>query len=142
MKPKRPFEVKLFVITLLLWSLIGWLRLRETITFWNLLTHTITIPGPEYLALSGAAWGGAGLAGGVGLWLRLNWARYTAFAAAGFVLWYWVERLVTNRSNAGWSNMAFTIVLSVLWLAFAFVAIGQAERKGYFKKEGNGSAPL
>jgi hypothetical protein len=132
MRPKINVFITLLMASFLLWSLIGWLRLFETITIWNLLTRTLTHLEPEYLIFSAISWGIAGLVVAFGMLFRCHWARFAPQAALGFVLWFWIERVVLTRAVTSWTNCIFSAGLSLLWLVYTFWVAYSAEKSGYF----------
>jgi hypothetical protein len=132
MKPKRTFILWILIGSLMLWSLLGWLRMAETIEIWNLLTFTT--PQPEYLLFSALSWGMVGLVFAFALLFRLRWARFASLAVLGLVLWYWVERIALTRSGTAWTNSLFAAGLSLLWVAYAFWVVSYTKRQGYFNK--------
>jgi hypothetical protein len=132
MKPKRTLDITLLAGSFFLWSLLGWLRLREAISIWSLLTHSLNFPQPEYLIFSAVCWGCAGLVFALGLMCRWRWARFSPFAALGFVLWYWIERVTLTRGDPAWTNLVFSVGISVFWLAYAVGVVAVAGKRGYF----------
>jgi hypothetical protein len=123
-KTKRSFFLKALVVAFLIQSWMGWLRLIESISNWDLLTSFKVQPSPLYLAVSGGAWGILGLAAALGLWVRWRWA---AWAARIIVLlssaWYWIDRFVLGISPERLTNVPFAAVINLLAILFAFAVL-------------------
>ena len=130
--PRRSFWLKMLAAGLLLISLIGWLRLQQSVANWQTLSQIGEIPGPLYLALTGAAIGTGGLVCAVGVWLRHAWAFWLT---RGFVVawqaWSWVDRLWLARSDTALSNWPFALGATVLILGYVFAALAEEERRLY-----------
>ncbi len=126
-RPARPFELKLLVLGLLVFSWMGWVRFEQTLVNWAWLQSLGLTPAPPYLAASGALWGLLGLAAALGLWLRLEWGIGLArIAAAGFALSYWLERLLLRRAPEAQANLPFALAATALGLVYAFGVLSLA----------------
>ena len=133
--PKAPRRSRSFLfwltVALFLWfSLIGWLRLQQSIVQWHWLQSIGISPGPIYIAISGGLWGIAGLVSAIALWLRLAWGRLTAQISAIFLATsYWADRLVLSRSGDNQSNVVFALIVSFVALGFVLAELSRQETR-------------
>jgi hypothetical protein len=130
-KVKRHPRSILFWISVALFlgfSFLGWLRLQQSIVNWQWLVSIGVTPGPLYLAITGGLWGVAGLAAGIGLWLRWPWARLVAKIAVIFlVISYWADRLAFSRAGDDQANLVFAIIVSLIGMGFVFAELSRQE---------------
>jgi hypothetical protein len=123
-KSKRSLFLTALFVAFLIQSWMGWLRLFASLNQWGLLTSYGAHPGPLYLAISGGAWGMAGLAAALGLWFRWRWA---AWAVRVIVIvssaWYWVDRIVLGVSPERLTNTPFAAVINLLAILFTFAVL-------------------
>lgn len=100
-------------------SVSGWLRLEQSLARWGALSQAGLLPGPLYLAITGALAGLAGLVAGIALWRRTHTAPgLTLVVWVGWIIWLWVDRLWIARSSAALNNWPFLLG------ACAFILIG------------------
>ena len=128
---RLPRRIQLLVLALAALALTGWFRLWQALAFWTDLTDIALRPGPDYLAVSGAA---LGMLGALAAWrlarrrpYSANLARLTALVAA---LWYWAERLLFTR-NGGAANLPFSIAITAIALGYTFAALAWWQRRGF-----------
>jgi len=113
----RPIRISLFAIAICLFSAWYGIRLVEAIRFWRILSDYHMHPGPAYLAVSGGFWLAVGLILIAGLWSGRAWGWVGSLAgSAGYVIWYWFDRLVLQAPHSNWPfALAWTaIVLAVV----------------------------
>ena len=68
-----------------------------------------------YLPLTGAVWGGMGIAAAYGLFRGHSWAPALArWGALAFALWYWSDRLFLARSH--YLDITWPVALAVTLL--------------------------
>lgn len=122
MQKKRSFWLKFLAFTLLILSLTGWLRLYQSFYQWQWLVELGVNPGPLYTAVSGAV---SGLAAGVGaaaLWLHLSWSkRYIQICVLVLMAASWLEYLLFTRTDAGFADLPFRLISSILYLGFVYL---------------------
>lgn len=123
-RSSRPLWLKLLVWALLFLSLLGWLRLAESLARWDLLLAVGARPGPLYTAASGLLIGTLALVSAIGLWLRAVWAPgFTRAFVALWLLWLWLDRWLVASSPDALANWPFLLGSSVLILAIVFLAL-------------------
>jgi hypothetical protein len=120
---------------LLLLSWFGWLRVQQSLSGWQFIQSLEAPPGPLYLALSGALWGLAGLAGAILLWLGWRWSpRLTRAMALFFAISYWADRLGFDRNPSSRVNWPFTLIFNLFLLAAAWCTFYLPAVKSWLKK--------
>ena len=119
---KRPFWYKFLIVSLLVISLAGWLRLYQSIYQWHWLLAYGVKPGSVYTAICGALSGLAAVAGALVLWLRLPWSkRYVQICVGILTLADWLEYLLFTHSSAGFTNLPFRLLVTLLYLSFVYL---------------------
>lgn len=123
-KPRRVklgWLLWLLIGWLLFFSLLGWLRLYGAVNQWQWLLSLQLTVSPLYLAIGGAAWGLAGAASGLGVWLRRRWAPLAVrLACAFFAASYWLDRLTVSAGSSSQANALFALIMTLMGLAFAW----------------------
>jgi hypothetical protein len=127
---RRPASIIIFVVLVLCLTLWNGLRLGAAIAFWRVLTEYYAKAGPAYIALSGGFWLVCGLALIYGLWQGKPWAWKAAIGgAAGYTLWYWLDRLFLQQPQANWS---FTLATTIILLSFSAILIFPRKTRAFF----------
>ena len=107
-----------------IYSLMGWLRLRETLRYWHYLRSLRLYPGPLYLAVSG---GMVGLLFTVIFFLILFRSRistvFTRITSFLFLLWWWADRIWLGTREAFVTHLSTSVLITVLSLLFAFLLV-------------------
>jgi hypothetical protein len=112
-------------------SILGWLRLIQTLHDWSILVQLGAVPGPFYVAVSGAVWGLAGLPAAWGVWRRTSWSSLTGLGVGLFLaVSFWADRLAFS-SQSGFQNWPFALGVTLLWLVILFSLTANREA---FKK--------
>jgi hypothetical protein len=125
---RRPFFIWVLFAGLLLFSIINGLRLYGAVyswTYWKLIGLS---PDPLYFAITGGIFAAAFLIAVVLLFFQLRGALWTVRGViAGYVLWYWIDRLVFTRSGSEITNWPFAAGITVLFAGFALAALQAAQ---------------
>jgi hypothetical protein len=118
-----------FVLFITSWSGI---RAYSAIANWQVLQEFGA--NPMYILILGLSWTA------VGLWLfRAIWegrrdALRAGLTAAGlYTLWYWCDRLIFQPAPA--PNLQFSVVVSIIFVAFFSIILFISASKGFFNKE-------
>jgi hypothetical protein len=132
-RPRRTIELLVLMAGILFLSGIGWLRLQQTLFYGEYLNRFGGLPPAVYLGLSGLLLGSAALVSAVGLWARMAWSPWlTRVVVVGAAAGYWLERLLFTRSAAGWANLLFSILLTLLVVGYALLVLESPRQKDYF----------
>ena len=126
----RPVRLKRSISLWALWagfaliSLLGWMRMVDSIQDWYWLNVAGVDPGPLYLAVTGGLWGLVGLLALIWMLLDRPWSRLVGLAAALlFALTYWIDQLfIANRDSAG-ANLPFAALFTLLCLLYAVLTL-------------------
>lgn len=133
LNPERTLELWLLTFSLLVVSLLGWLRLKLVIDAWQFLQQAGVQPGPPYQALLGAVWGLGGLICAGGLLARRRWAPLVIRLTVLFLVgWYWLDTLVFTRAPDALTNWPYQLVLTLTWVGFTFGVLALDRQKRYF----------
>jgi hypothetical protein len=121
MKTRRPHGVKFLTALVLIPAIWNSVRLAGAIRFWDTLSAYQGAGGPLYLAVSGAAWAGAGFVLAVALWQGKPWAWG---GALGFFLsleaWFWFDRLAFQQPH---NNNLFVLAMNGVCLALLLIVL-------------------
>lgn len=129
-KPKRPFILKVLVFSLVFISFIGWLRVQQSLYQWAWLVRFQIYPGPLYTVASGAVVGISSLVGAMALWWYLSWGIWFGRILIGLLtLGWWLDYLVFAQATTAWTNLPFRVLLSILYLTFAYLTLYLVPRK-------------
>ena len=133
--PRRPFNVTLIVLGVLIIAVVNLDRLIQSIRMWDFLAH---LPGvnPFYMAASGLCWTLTGLLLTVCLWRGMR-ITYSLLPLAGvlFIIYTWLDSsLVDGRLGLVFDNTTwlFKAGLSLLTLVFLFWTLSGSKAKAYF----------
>jgi len=108
-------------LLLVVLSLTAWhaIRLRTAVAWYDVLQEFAPSPGPIYTAMSGASWLVIGSILLWSIWQNKAWTAQMLFwAAAGYTVWYWTDRLVFQAPRANWS---FMLLLNIVLLVYILV---------------------
>lgn len=123
--PRARWRYLILATAFLYLALMGWLRLQQALLDWNLLLEFGALPGPQYLAISGAVWGVLGLAGAVFTYVPRRWARRTALGIGLlFSASYWADFLLFTRAAEMMTNWPFALGVTLLGLLYCTWAMG------------------
>jgi hypothetical protein len=131
-KRKRPFLVTLLALVVLSITTIHLVRLVQTVALWDFLSG---LPGisPGYLAITGLI----GVLVGIPLFWGL-WRGYpgtptaTRVVALLYVIYWWLDRLLTAGSRESLSNWPFSAGISAILLLLFFMPFLLPDVKAYF----------
>jgi len=125
-----PGPVRVLIVLAALLAAWGATRVSAAAIFWNVLRQYPMHGGPLYPACSGAFW----LLGALwAIWSLLTRRRRAWQLAAGvlggYVVWYWLDRLLWQSPRPNWP---FALVLSLVWLFFSLGAAFHPRTRRFF----------
>jgi hypothetical protein len=136
--PRRPFNVTLVILGVLIIAAVNLDRLVQSIRMWDFLAR---LPGvsPFYMAASGLCWTLAGLLLTVYLWRGMR-ITYGLLPLAGvlFIIYTWLDSsLVDGRLGFVFDNTTwpFKAGLSLFALVFLFWTLSSTKAKAYFGRD-------
>jgi hypothetical protein len=127
----RPLGVTLLVIGVLIIAGLGLARAGLALEQYEFLADILPFS-PLYLVVSGLIEAGISLVVAGGLWWRPRWARRGALLyAAGFTIYYWLDRLLVAGDPPG-INWPFSTGLNIILLIGVIWVLARPEAKIYF----------
>jgi len=121
LKKKHPFILKLISFSLVIISLLGWLRVYQSIYQWNLLLKYAIYPGPWYSLISGLLIGLLGSFAVICAWVQRNWSRkYVQLIVLIIMMGWWLDYLLFSRGSISFYNLPFRIVATLVYLGLVF----------------------
>jgi hypothetical protein len=114
---RQPFRVTLLYWLVLTFSAWNGLRLWTALAWREVLNEFSASPPPIVTAISGGVWMFAGIILVWGIWQRKAWtANLLVGSAAGYSLWYWVERLAWQNSHPNWLYAVIVNLAGILFI--------------------------
>lgn len=121
MKKKRPFLLKLIILSLAIIAAMGWLRVYQSIYQWETLLRFGVQPGPWYSLISGAVIGVVSTIAALSTWLRFAWSqKYVQISIVILAAGWWLDYLIFSRSSIAFYNLPFRILATSIYLGFVF----------------------
>jgi len=128
---------RIFLLCLLpIYALVGWLRLHESLNYWNYLIELNIWPRPLYFAVSG---------GLLGLGFTLAWvflllkfkpsARYNRILGVIFLIWFWADRIWLSLREAFYNQLFIAFLITAITLGWMFLLIHKADLKQKVKPD-------
>ena len=110
-RARRRYWISAFL--LMLYALVGWLRLQQTLLYWYYFLELSLWPHPLYLAVSGGA---IGIGYSLALIFHLARFEYTArfirFLGILLIIWIWIDRIWIGMRDAFISLLPITIIIT------------------------------
>ncbi len=111
-----------------IYALIGWLRLHESLDYWNYLIELNIWPRPLYFAITG---------GLLGLGFTLAWiflllkfktsARYNRILGFIFIFWFWADRIWLSLREAFFNQLFSAFFITAVTLGWMFLLINKTD---------------
>jgi type III secretory pathway component EscS len=121
LKKKRPFLLKLIILSLAIIAVMGWLRVYQSIYQWETLLRFGVRPGPWYSLISGAVIGVVSTIAALSTWLRFAWSqKYVQISIVILAAGWWLDYLIFSRSSIAFYNLPFRILATSIYLGFVF----------------------
>lgn len=129
-RARRRYWISAFL--LMLYALVGWLRLQQTFLYWYYFLKLSLWPHPLYLAVSG---GVLGIGYSLALIFHLSRFKYTAryirFLGILLIIWIWIDRIWFGMRDAFISLLPITIIITGCTIGLDLLLIRKIE---YIKK--------
>lgn len=130
---RRPFRVTLTLWLVLFLTAWNGLRLWTAIAWREVLVEFSAKPSPSISSISGAVWFVIGclilwkvIQGSAAAWNTLLWA------AAGYSVWYWTERLLWQEPRPNWP---FAVALNLVLMILVVSVKRSMTREAYERKD-------
>jgi hypothetical protein len=131
---KRSFSITLLAIFFLAASILGWVRVAQTISQWNYLRSLpLSIP-VWFLLVTGLIDGVIGLLAIAILWLRIPRSRYWVMAAASlYAVLYWGGKVLFSAARSTGKNIPFEVLVTFLLLIYTWMALWWTKTGSHIK---------
>ena len=132
---KFPFRVTLLYWLVLTLSAWNGLRLWTALAWHNVLDEFSAQPTSTTIAISGAIWMVTGIILIWSIWQKKAWAaKLLVGAAAGYTVWYWIERLIWKTPHPNW---LFAVIVNLALLVFILFTTKLLTREAHERKNEN-----
>lgn len=129
---KRPVSVTILIIVVLLTGGLHLLRFIQSIKNWEFLEQLLPFS-PLYFILSGLVWIFLCLIILFGITKRKSWTILVLIgAAAGYSIYFWVDRFLLADLKGRISNDIFTLILNIILLGILLFIISRSTVRDYF----------
>lgn len=129
-RARRRYWISAFF--LMMYALVGWLRLQQTFLYWYYFLELDLWPHPLYLAVSGGAIGiGYSLALIFHLARFKYTARYIRFLGVLLIIWIWIDRIWIGMRDSFISLLPITIIITGCTIGLDLLFVRKTE---YIKK--------
>jgi hypothetical protein len=128
---------RFFLLCLLpIYALIGWLRLHESLNYWDYLIELNIWPRPLYFAVTGGFLGLGFTLAWVFLLLKLKTsALYNRFLGGIFLIWFWADRIWLSLREAFFNQLFTAFFITAVTLGWMFLLIHKADFKQKVKPD-------
>jgi hypothetical protein len=132
---KPPFRVTLLYLMVLTLSAWNGLRLWTALAWQDVLSEFSASPPPIVTAISGGVWMVVGIILAWGIWQKKAWTGILLIgAAAGYSIWYWVERLTWHSPHPNW---LFVVIVNLAGILFILHSAKLLSREAHERKNEN-----
>ena len=129
-RARRRYWISAFL--LMLYALVGWLRLQQTLLYWYYFLGLGLWPHPLYLAVSGGVIGAGYSLALIFHLVRFKYtARYIRFLGILLIIWIWIDRIWIGMRDAFLSLLPITILVTGCTIGLDLLLVGRIE---YIKK--------
>jgi len=127
-RARRRYWISAFL--LMLYALVGWLRLQQTLLYWYYFLELELWPHPLYLAVSGAV---LGIGYSLALILHFTRFNYTAgyirFLGILLIIWIWIDRIWIGIRDTFISLLPITIIITGCTIGLDLFLVRKIEYK-------------
>jgi hypothetical protein len=128
----QPFRVTLLYWLVLILSAWNGLRLWTALAWRDVLTGFHASEPPILIAISGGVWMLAGLILVWSIWQEKSWgSNLLILVAAGYSIWYWIERLVWKNPHPNW---LFAVIVNLAGIIFILINAKLLSREAHERK--------
>jgi hypothetical protein len=132
---KQPFRVTLLLLLVLILTIWNLIRVWTSLAWSEVLNEFSSQPSSIIITVSGAIWMFAGIFTLWSIWQKKAWmAKLILGAAAGYIVWYWSERLIWQRPHPNWP---FAVIVNLVLLGFILFTTKSLSREAYEQKNEN-----
>lgn len=132
---KYPFRITLVLCVVLIITVTNIIRLVTSIAWHDTLNAYISPLGILYIAVSGAVWTGVGLFILASFGLGAHWTRpVLLISTSAYAAWVWADNLFVQAQLG--ANWPFSLVVTILLLAYMFAIVLDPHNNTYFMKRG------
>ena len=126
----------LLLCLLPIYALIGWLRLHESLNYWDYLFELNIWPRPLYFAVSGGLLGLGFTLAWIFLLLKLKAsARYNRILGVIFLVWFWTDRIWLSLREAFFNQLFIAFMITAVTLCWMFLLIHKTDFKQKVKPD-------
>ena len=120
---------RIFLLCLLpIYALIGWLRLHESLNYWDYLIELNIWPRPLYFAVTGGLLGLGFTLSWLFLLLKLKITVIYSRALGGiFLTWFWVDRIWLSLREAFFKQLLTAFFITAVTLGWMFLLIQKTD---------------
>jgi hypothetical protein len=132
---RRPFTVTILIVVVLIFTSLNILRMHTAIRDRDFLTSLpMTVP-VLYYVITGAVWGGIGVALAFGLFGGRKWSSSLAkFVTLLYTAYYWLDRLVIADRFSITSRWQFVTGLTILLAVSVFWVLKLPKTRAFLIK--------
>ncbi len=132
-RARRRYWISAFL--LMLYALVGWLRLQQTLLYWYYLLGLGLWPHPLYLAVSGGVIGAGYSLALIFHLVRFKYtARYIRFLGILLIIWIWIDRIWIGMRDSFTSLLPITIIITVCTIGLDLLLVRKTQYKKKIKK--------
>jgi len=129
---KPPLRVTLLYLLVLTMTAWNGLRAWTSIAWQGVLNEFSAHPSPIVTAVSGGVWMVFGIILVWGVWQKRPWtANLLVGTAAGYSVWYWIERLVWQNPHPNW---LFAVIVNLAGIVFILFNARLLSREAHERK--------
>ena len=133
---KRPWVLFILVISVLVFSLISFVRFGMALFLWEFLSSLPAEVHPAYLATAGLVWGSFGLVTAFWLWQgRSKGKAAVRILAVTYALYYWVDQVFVGASGIRSANWVFSGVSTAILIVLVFGSLATPAVVNFFGED-------
>ena len=119
-----------------IYALIGWLRLHESLNYWDYLIELNIWPRPLYFAVTGGLLGLGFTLAWIFLLLKLkSSARFNRILGMIFLIWFWADRIWLSLREAFFNQLFIAFLITAITLGWMFLLIHKTDFKQKVKPD-------